>query len=297
VRILLELVFWFEYLDNENSARCTSASSNPDNPAPSTAAPGGTADPGEGEAVAVFHEIKPLSGPASSASAGCVRTAVTSARPAGGSATWWRSKLAYRSTTRSRRGNASGFTGRTTASPRVPFHPRLVRSIAHDVRKRPSDNSRRHSTSLSAPARPLRPGVGRREGGGKSVSMLAGPRWISNPSRGGALRRRTPQHREPRSWPSPRRLPSAVNIGRPRPVGIDGLALARPRRHRHPDRCEWLTAGVTELERRADWEPLLHLVSPRRAEAVTVVWCQIAMASSANATGSRRFAGSSTASS
>jgi hypothetical protein len=36
---------------------------------------------------------------------------------------------------------------------------------------------------------------------------------------------------------------------------------------------------------------------PAAAEAVTVVWCQIAMASSANATGSRRFTGSSTASS
>jgi hypothetical protein len=42
---------------------------------------------------------------------------------------------------------------------------------------------------------------------------------------------------------------------------------------------------------------LLHLVSPRRAEVVTVVWCQIASASSANATDSRRFTGSSTASS
>jgi hypothetical protein len=44
---------------------------------------------------------------------------------------------------------------------------------------------------------------------------------------------------------------------------------------------------------------LLHLVSPRHAEAeaVTVVRCQIAQASSANATASRRFTGASAASS
>ena len=55
-------------------------------------------------------------------------------------------------------------------------------------------------------------------------------------------------------WPAPPRLPPVVNIGRPRPVGIDGLTLARPRRHRHTDRCEWLAAGIAELERRADWD-------------------------------------------
>jgi hypothetical protein len=49
-------------------------------------------------------------------------------------------------------------------------------------------------------------------------------------------------------------------------------------------------------DHRSKWAAL-HLVSSRQAEVVTGVWYQIAKASSSNATASRRFTGSSTATS
>ena len=65
-------------------------------------------------------------------------------------------------------GNAGDFTGRTAVSSRVPSHPSLVPIIARDVHKRHVDSFGRHSAFLPVPARPVQPGVGRREGGGKA---------------------------------------------------------------------------------------------------------------------------------
>jgi hypothetical protein len=52
-----------------------------------------------------------------------------------------------------------------------------------------------------------------------------------------------------------------------------------------------------QIQRRCTEDGAVASEQPRPAEAVTVVWCQIAMASSANATASRRFTGASPASS
>ncbi len=65
-------------------------------------------------------------------------------------------------------GNASDFTGRTTVSPQVLSHPHLVPVIARDLHKQPVNSFARHAASSPVPARLARPGVGRREGGGKS---------------------------------------------------------------------------------------------------------------------------------
>jgi hypothetical protein len=87
-------------------------------------------------------------------------------------------------------GEAGGFTGRrasSSGSPPIPIW-------SHDRQQAA------RTALLTAPAVawcPARRSVGRREGGGKSVSVLAGPRWISNQSQVGALRRRRPQHQEP----------------------------------------------------------------------------------------------------
>ena len=63
-------------------------------------------------------------------------------------------------------GNASDFTGRTAASPRVPSHPHLTPITARDVHKRPVESFDRHLASPPVSPRPARPSVGRRESGG-----------------------------------------------------------------------------------------------------------------------------------
>jgi hypothetical protein len=68
--------------------------------------------------------------------------------------------------------DASGFTGRTMVSPQVPLHPHLYRQTARDVGKRPAHSCRLYRASPAVPARPPRPGVGRREGGGKSRAAV-----------------------------------------------------------------------------------------------------------------------------
>jgi hypothetical protein len=65
-------------------------------------------------------------------------------------------------------GEAGGFTGRTTVFPLVPSYPRLAPLIAGDVHERPVDSFRCRLASPPVPLRPVRPGVGRRESGGKS---------------------------------------------------------------------------------------------------------------------------------
>jgi probable HAF family extracellular repeat protein len=64
-------------------------------------------------------------------------------------------------------GEAGGFTGRPTASSRVPLRPRSAPVVGHDVRKRPADSFSRHRASPPVLLRPARLGVWRREGGGK----------------------------------------------------------------------------------------------------------------------------------
>jgi hypothetical protein len=62
----------------------------------------------------------------------------------------------------------------------------------------------------------------------------------------------------------------------------------------------WASKGLlggADHDRQSRLEALLHLAISRRAEAVITGSVQIARASSANATVSRRFAGSSTANS
>jgi hypothetical protein len=65
-------------------------------------------------------------------------------------------------------GNAGDFTGRTAVSWCVPSRPRLFPITARDVHKRPASSLRRPPASPPVWPRPPRPGVGRREGGGKS---------------------------------------------------------------------------------------------------------------------------------
>jgi hypothetical protein len=89
-------------------------------------------------------------------------------------------------------GNAGDFTGRTANTSRVPFHPYLDPIIASDVHQRPAGGFRRPSASLPVSPRPARPGVGRREVGGKSrppvdrrSTPTSFPRWLaSQPSDG-----------------------------------------------------------------------------------------------------------------
>jgi hypothetical protein len=79
-------------------------------------------------------------------------------------------------------GNASGFTDRRSGSPRVPSHPQLAPAIAGNVRKLVADSFGRHSASPPVPPRPARPGVRRREVGGKARAPR--PRFPPKGARG-----------------------------------------------------------------------------------------------------------------
>jgi len=67
--------------------------------------------------------------------------------------------------------NASDFTGRTTGSSRVPSHPHRAPIVACDVHKRSVCSLGRPLASPPVLARPARPRVGRREGGGNPAAV------------------------------------------------------------------------------------------------------------------------------
>jgi hypothetical protein len=64
--------------------------------------------------------------------------------------------------------NASDFTGRKLSSPQVPSHPHRAPPIGRDQHERHADSPYHHPPSPPVAPRPARPGVTRRESGGKS---------------------------------------------------------------------------------------------------------------------------------
>jgi hypothetical protein len=96
-------------------------------------------------------------------------------------------------------GNAGDFTDRSAITLRVPSHPHLALTIAHDVRKWPVDSFGRPGVSPPVPPRPVRLSVGRSESGAKPPQ--AGPEPIDQVHRvGGAPHTADiapPTHRRP----------------------------------------------------------------------------------------------------